>query len=111
MNKKQGKKTEIIETILLNLLRILYFIAQSWASFCLCWMISDKGLNDAILDYEEYVVIFIGAPIFMIVMEVMRVQNYWNKKGINRKILIAKSVLVLASPLLGFFFVPWVLSH
>lgn len=111
MNKKQGKKTEIIETILLNLLRILYFIAQSWSSFCLWWSISDNGLKDAILDYEEYVVIFIGAPIFMTVLEVVRVQNYWNKQGINRKILIAKSVLVLASPLLGFFFVPWVMSH
>ncbi len=108
MNKKQGKKTEIIETILLNLLRILYFIAQSWSSFCLWWSISDNGLKDAILDYEEYVVIFIGAPLFMLVLEVKRIQENWNKEGINRKILLAKSIIALASPLFGFFLVPWV---
>ncbi len=108
MNKKQGKKTEIIETILLNLLRILYFLGQSWASFCLCWAISDNGFKDAILDYEEYVVIFIGAPLFMLVLEVKRIQENWNKEGINRKILIAKSVIALASPLFGSFLVPWV---
>lgn len=108
MDNKKSKKTEIIETILLNLLRILYFLSQSWSSFCLYWAISDNGLKDAILDYEEYVVIFIGAPLFLLVLEVVRVQNYWNKQGINRKILIAKSIIVLASPLFGFFFVPWV---
>lgn len=108
MDNKKSKKTEIIETILLNLLRILYFLSKSWSSFCLYWAISDNGLKDAILDYEEYVVIFIGAPLFMLVLEVKRIQENWNKEGINRKILIAKSIIVLASPLLGFFLVPWV---
>ena len=48
MDNKKSKKTGIIETILLNLLRILYFLSQSWSSFCLYWAISDNGFKDAI---------------------------------------------------------------
>lgn len=67
-----------------------------------------NGFSGAILYYEVYIVISVVAPLLMTFLEVKRVRKNWNKEGINRRDLITESVMVLASPLLGFFMVFWI---
>lgn len=105
MKEQSSKK---VGNILLNLLRLLYFPGESWVSFCSVWQIIVSGFNDAISYYGVYIVISIVAPLLMTFLEVKRVRKNWNKEGINRRDLITESVMVLASPLLGFFMVFWI---
>lgn len=102
MKEQSSKK---VGNILLNLLRLLYFPGESWISFWSVWQIVVSGFNDAISYYGVYIVISIVAPLLMTFLEVKRVRKNWNKEGINRRDLITESVMVLVSPLLGFFIV------
>lgn len=102
MKEQSSKK---VGNILLNLLRLLYFPGESWVSFCSVQQIIVNGFNGAISYYGVYIVISIVAPLLMTFLEVKRIRKNWNKEGINRRDLITESVMVLASPLLGFFMV------
>lgn len=102
------QSSQKVGNILLNLLRLLYFPGESWVSFWSVWQVIVSGFNDAISYYGVYIVISIAAPLLMTFLEVKRVRKNWNKEGINRRDLITESVVVLVSPLLGFFMVFWI---
>ena len=103
--KKQSN--EKVESILLNLLSILFFLGEFWLLLGLAWKISERGFNGAILYYGDYMVIFILAHLILTFLEVKRVWKNWSKKGINRRDLIIGSVLILATLLFGFSLYLW----
>lgn len=109
MEKEQSRKVALRKTIALVLFRILYWLVESWLFFCLILMF---GYVDGIEEmlYSQNFIFFIILLVLMVYIEVRRVRKIWHKKDINRAEHIVISMVVVHLPLLGYFFVPFVLD-
>lgn len=111
-SKQKVKK--ILLLLLLILLRILYLLWESWFSFLILWGIIDNDIREVLFfDTISTVLtlLYSVVPVLILtVIEVKRIQKNQHKKGINRRILVIESVLILTLPLFSYYYVPYVLD-
>lgn len=98
--KKQSKKSKILKSICLFLLRLLYWGIEGWMYFGFNWISeTELGINVSAL------VVFIALVLAMGALEVVRVHKRWNDETVNKEVLVVKSVVIVLLPILLYYLI------
>ena len=102
--KKQSKKSKMLKSIGLFLVRLLYCCIEGWMYFGFNWISeTELGINVSAL------VIFVVMALAMGALEAVWVHKSWNDEVVNKRVLVVKSVVIVFLPILLYYLIFYVI--
>lgn len=106
--KKQSKKSKILKSICLFLVRLLYWGIEGWIFFFMHFYIVSLGDSEPKVDVSEWVV-FIVIALAMAVLEAIQVRKRWHDETVNKRVLVVKSVVIVFLPILLYYLIFYII--